>query len=157
MQIKIPKQESQYIEFKRKVSNPEKIAGEIIAFANSDGGVIYFGVDDDASVCGLGDTEKQFQTITNICRDRCVPPISPIIEQHSVNKKDIIILTIQSNLNRQKPYRTTGGRFYIRTGKDKKDATGRELIRIAQAACELHYDESPVLESSISDISLTDF
>ena len=60
-------------------------------------------------------------------------------------------------LNRLKPYRTAGGRFYIRVGKDKKDATGRELVRIAEAAGELHYDESPVLGASLADLSLPVF
>jgi len=101
--------------------------------------------------------DKEFQAITNICRDRCMPPINPIIREQTFDDKNIIILDISKDLNRQKPYRTAGGRFYIRTGRDKKDATGRELIRIAQAAGELHYDETPALDSSISDLSLSDF
>jgi len=153
----IPQNEDQYTEFKCKMDNPEKIAGEIVAFANSDGGVLYIGVDDDGSVFGIENSEKVFQTITNICRDRCIPPIIPIIEQYSINNKEILIINIAKNLNSQKPYRTASGRFYIRTGKDKKDATGRELVRIAQASGELHYDESPVLQSDLNDFSLTDF
>jgi Predicted transcriptional regulator containing an HTH domain and an uncharacterized domain shared with the mammalian protein Schlafen len=34
-------------EFKRKFSTPEKIAREMIAFANTKGGYLLFGVDDD--------------------------------------------------------------------------------------------------------------
>ncbi len=66
-------------------------------------------------------------------------------------------MTVLRELNRHKPYRTAGGRFYIRVGKDKKDATGRELIHIAQAAGELHYDETPVIGASLSDFSMTAF
>ena len=51
----------------------------------------------------------------------------------------------RAGLNRLKPYCTAGGRFYMRVSQDKKDATDCELMRIAQAAGELHYDESPVL------------
>ena len=42
------------IEFKRKVSSPEKIARALIAFANTKGGTILFGVDDDGSVIEIG-------------------------------------------------------------------------------------------------------
>ena len=35
------------VEFKRKVTTPEKIARALIAFANTKGGHILFGVDDD--------------------------------------------------------------------------------------------------------------
>ena len=67
--------------------------------------------------------------------------------------KSILVLTVKPALNRQKSYRTAGGRFYLRVGKDKRDATGRELMRIAQAAGELHYDESPVLGASMDELS----
>ena len=149
--------EGQHREFKQLIDNPESVAGEIVAFANSDGGALYVGVDDDGHIVGLSDADATFQSLTNICRDRCIPPISPVIEQHTINGQDIVVLTVMPELNRQKPYRTAGGRFYIWVGKDKKDATGRELIRIAQAAGELHYDESPVYGTSLADLSRSAF
>ena len=149
--------ESQVREFKRQVDNPESVAGEIVAFANSGGGTIYFGIDDGGAIVGLVEPNLDFQTLTNICRDRCIPPVSPVIEQHKIKDREIILLTISPELNRSKPYRTAGGRFFIRTGRDKKDATGRELVRIAQAAGELHYDESPVLGSSLDHLSIPAF
>jgi len=149
--------EGQHREFKRLIDNPESVAGEIVAFANSEGGALYVGVDDDGRIIGLSDANTTFQSLTNICRDRCIPPISPVIEQYTVSGQDIIVLTVRPELNRSKPYRTAGGRFYIRAGKDKKDATGRELIRIAQAAGELHYDESPVYSTGLADLSLSAF
>ncbi len=76
--------EDQHHEFKRRIDNPESIAGEIVAFANSDGGVLYIGIEDDGVIAGLEDFETVFQTLANICRDRCIPPVSPIIEQHAV-------------------------------------------------------------------------
>ena len=39
--------ESQRREFKRQIDNPESVAGEIVAFANSGGGNLYFGVAND--------------------------------------------------------------------------------------------------------------
>ena len=149
--------EDQQREFKRLIDNPESLAGEIVAFANSEGGTLYLGVDDNGSVVGVDDAEATFQTLVNICRDRCIPPISPTIETQTIAGKALIVLTVAPALNRLKPYRTAGGRFYIRVGKDKKDATGRELVRIAQAAGELHYDESPVLGASLADLSLPAF
>jgi ATP-dependent DNA helicase RecG len=80
-----------------------------------------------------------------------------VLEEFSVDGRDIIMLAVRPALNRQKPYRTVGGRFYVRVGRDKKDATGRKLIRIAQAAGELHYDESPVVGTTLADFSLKAF
>ncbi|MCZ7636136.1 MAG: putative DNA binding domain-containing protein [Verrucomicrobia bacterium] len=146
--------ESQHREFKRAIENPESVAGEIVAFANSEGGTLYVGVDDDGTVAGLPHPDQVFQTLTHICRDRCIPPVSPVLEQHELAGKTVLSLAVRPELNRQKPYRTAGGLFYVRVGRDKQDATGRELVRIAQAAGELHYDESPVLQTSVQDLSM---
>jgi len=144
-------------EFKRLISNAENVAGEIVAFANSDGGTLLIGVEDDGSITGVADPETVFQTLVNLCRDRCIPPVSPVIEQFDLDGHAVLSLVVRPDLNRLKPYRTAGGRFYVRVGKDKKDATGRELMRIAQAAGELHYDESPVWGAGIADLSLAAF
>lgn len=149
--------EGQSCEFKREIGNLEGMAGEIVAFATSDGGVLFVGVDDDGSIMGVADANAAFAALTNLCRDRCIPPISPVIEQQTVGDREILVLRVAPELNRLKPYRTAGGRFYVRVGKDKRDATGRELIRIAQAAGELHYDESPVLAASLDELSLSAF
>ena len=145
--------ESQHREFKRQIDNPESVAGEIVAFANSGGGSLYFGVADDGTIVGLPNSATVFQSLAHLCRDRCIPPVSPVLEQHVIEGREIIVLTVMPALNRSKPYRTAGGRFYLRVGRDKKDATGRELVRIAQAAGELHYDESPVWGTTLNDLS----
>lgn len=144
-------------EFKRLIDNAESVAGEIVAFANSDGGTLYIGVEDDGRIVGLDNPETNFQTLTHLCRDRCIPPVSPIIEQFDLADGMILALTVKPALNQLKPYRTAGGRFYVRVGKDKQDATGRELMRIAQAAGELYYDESPVLGAGLAELSLPAF
>lgn len=149
--------EGAHQEFKGLIDNGESVAGEIVAFANSDGGTLFVGVEDDGSIVGLTDPDTVFQTLVHLCRDRCIPPVSPVIEQLDVGGRAVLGLTIRPELNRLKPYRTAGGRFYMRVGKDKQDATGRELVRIAQASGELHYDESPVLGADLGSLSLSAF
>lgn len=144
-------------EFKRQIDNLESMAGELVAFANSGGGVLWVGVDDDGRATGLVDPGAAFQSLAHLCRDRCIPPISPVLEEFTLADKSILALTVKPALNRQKPYRTAGGRFYLRVGKDKRDATGWELMRIAQAAGELHYDESPVLGAGLNQFFLPAF
>ncbi len=145
--------EDQQHEFKRLINNPESIAGEIVAFANSEGGYLYIGVEDDGTVVGCPDPANVIQTLTNICQDRCRPPVVPGLEAVTVQGQVVVVLEVLPALNRQKPYSTQGGRFYLRVGADKKDATGRELIRIAQSAGELHYDESPVRGADLNTLS----
>ena len=49
--------ESTIVEFKRKISKPEKIAKEMVAFANTKGGYLIVGVDDNGTIYGI-DSEK---------------------------------------------------------------------------------------------------
>jgi len=45
--------EGHQLEFKRKASHPEKIVREMIAFANTEGGTILIGVDDNGTLSGI--------------------------------------------------------------------------------------------------------
>lgn len=45
--------EGQHLEFKHKISHPEKVVREMIAFANSEGGTILIGVDDNGELVGV--------------------------------------------------------------------------------------------------------
>ena len=49
------------IELKRKVSRPQKIAKTMIAFANTKGGTILFGVDDDHTIVGVESDKKKWK------------------------------------------------------------------------------------------------
>ena len=55
--------EGYHLEFKRKVSSPIRIAREAIALANTWGGSILIGVDDDGSIVGVKDAEASRQIL----------------------------------------------------------------------------------------------
>ncbi len=59
------------VEFKRKVSSPEKIARAMIAFANTHGGVLIFGIDDDGSVVGVDSEKEEIDLIFQAARQHC--------------------------------------------------------------------------------------
>ena len=61
--------EDTYLELKVKLSNPERIAQEIIALANTDGGVMVFGVSDQLRIEGLTDPESVQAELVKICRE----------------------------------------------------------------------------------------
>src|SRR6266481_4971121 len=67
--------EDTFLELKVKLSNPEKIAQEIVALANTGGGVIVFGVNDQLRVEGIDDGENVQDELVRICREEIDPPI----------------------------------------------------------------------------------
>ena len=61
--------EDTFLELKVKLSNTEKIAQEIVALANTGGGVIVFGVNDQLRIEGVDDPESvQEELVTNLPR-----------------------------------------------------------------------------------------
>ena len=128
--------ESTKLEFKRKVNDPHKIAKEICAFANTKGGYLLIGVDDDKTICGVRSEKTEVDMVEKSCQFFIEPLIEPQIEIDSVFNKDIIVVKIDEGL--KKPYKLitedkeTGKsikRAYIRIGEKSIEAS-REMTRL---------------------------
>jgi predicted HTH transcriptional regulator len=126
------------VEFKRKVSSPEKIARALIAFANTKGGHILFGVDDDGSVVGVESEKSEVDLITEAGRFHCSPEIEPEIDIVPYDGTDVIVAYVPESDT--KPHVFTGAapvergeaeaaRVFIRV-KDKTLLASREVVRI---------------------------
>ena len=61
--------ETENIEFKAQFT--EEIYKEVIAFANTDGGVVFVGIDNDGNAVGLTDVDQEYTRITNGIRRYC--------------------------------------------------------------------------------------
>src|SRR5207302_1199871 len=104
--------EDTYLELKVKPSNPERIAQGIVALANTGGGVIVFGVNDNLRVEGLDDPEAVRDELVRICREDVVPSVFPYIDIVSFdNGTRVVALDVAG---RRRPYRTVDGRYFVR-------------------------------------------
>lgn len=144
--------ESSKVEFKQEGVSPDKMASKIVAFANSEGGTIFFGVDDKGNPVGIKKMGiKDFEEwIMNISRNNCYPSINPVFEKMNLSRNVIAIITIPKREGIV--HRAIDGRYYIRVGTTVRDATPEELARLFQLAGMVHYDITPVYNTSISDI-----
>ncbi len=123
------------VEFKRKVSSPEKIARAMIAFANTHGGILIFGIDDDGSVVGVDSEKEEIDLIFQAATQHCYPPIEPKIEIFELNGKDVIVVTIEKSI--RKPHHlisTNGdaGKVFIRIGSQNVIAS-EEMIKLIKS------------------------
>jgi len=73
--------EDTFLELKVKLSNSEKIAQEIVALANTGGGVIVFGVNDQMRIEGVDDPESVQEELVRICREEIQPPLVPFVDR----------------------------------------------------------------------------
>jgi hypothetical protein len=90
--------ESETVDFKEKLDKgrPEKIARAVAAFANTKGGTVVFGVDDDHNVVGC-EVRGMSDTITNIIRNYCDPP--PAFTINAVNRdgKELLLVHVSES------------------------------------------------------------
>jgi ATP-dependent DNA helicase RecG len=142
--------EDTFLELKVKLSNTEKIAQEIVALANTGGGVIVFGVNDQLRVEGLDDAEGVQEELVRICREEIEPPLVPLIDRVAFDSgRRIVALDVEG---RRRPYRTRDGRYFIRFGSEKREASREELSALMDDARPLRYENVPVMGASIDDI-----
>jgi ATP-dependent DNA helicase RecG len=142
--------EDTFLELKVKLSNPERIAQEIVAMANTGGGVIVFGVNDQLRVEGIEDGECVQDELVRICREEIVPPIMPFIDRIAFdNGRRIVALDVNG---KRRPYRTRDGRFFIRIGADKREASPEELSALLDESLPLLYENVPALRATLADI-----
>jgi ATP-dependent DNA helicase RecG len=142
--------EDTFLELKVKLSNPERIAQEIVALANTGGGTIVFGVNDQLRVEGIEDGENVQDELVRICREDVVPSIIPFIDRIAFdNGRRILALDING---KRRPYRTRDGRFFIRVGAEKREASPEELSTLLDESRPLLYENVPALGATVGDI-----
>jgi predicted HTH transcriptional regulator len=126
------------LEFKRKVSTPIKVAKTLMSFANTKGGIVLFGVDDDRTIVGVGSEKEEIEMIQTAAGLYCDPPLQPIIDTVPYKGKDVVVVTIEESdqkphyLNVDDEEKNGGTRVYIRVN-DKTVEASKEVVHILQA------------------------
>lgn len=143
--------ENSYVEFKEENIKAKDLAEEIVAFANSEGGIILIGIDDNSNIIGVKDNSIE-EKIMNICRNNCIPNIIPVYNEIILSDKRISIINVPKGLS--KPYYTVDTKYYIRVGTTKRIASREELLRLFKANGALHFDISPIESTSIRDLNI---
>lgn len=152
----ITKGETTMVEFKSWIkadSMKERInlaVSELIAFANSKGGTVYLGIEDNGDVTGcFGKYDLQ-----NICEsiyDKTRPPMFTDIEELEYQGKKIIAISVMPDGN---TYATTDGRCLKRLGKNSKPYYPDEMSHIYSTSQTPDFSSQIIAESSVEDINL---
>jgi predicted HTH transcriptional regulator len=89
------------IEFKKKAAFPEKIVREIIALANTEGGHLLIGVDDDGTVSGQKFIEEEVFVMQKAIGQHILPKLEYQIEVIKLNqKKGVAVFSIPKSPDR---------------------------------------------------------
>ena len=134
-------------EFKVHVPNKVKeITEEICAFANSAGGVLLIGVDDDNIIQGVTINNAKRSAIQNSLNE--INPHLPTLF-YSVEVEEKTIWVIEVNSGTQKPY-VLSGSIYVRQGPNTQKLTSVEQMRdFFQQSDRIYFDEAPCQDFSM--------
>jgi predicted HTH transcriptional regulator len=126
--------ENEVTEFKKKANFPEKIVKEIVAFANTRGGHLLIGVEDDGNITGTKTAEEDLFVLENAMSKYCRPKINYAIDVVRINdKRAVLNYTIFESANKPHyvidPNSSNNRKAYVRLN-DKSLQASRELIEI---------------------------
>lgn len=86
--------EGRYLEFKKTTPSEEKIAREIGAFANTNGGTILIGVDDHKNITGITAYFEEEYVLNRAAYEYCVPAVEIDIELIHHGNQDVMVVRV---------------------------------------------------------------
>ncbi len=111
----------------------------MIAFANTKGGYVIFGVDDDKEVVGVDSEKSESEMIKNAAENYCEPPLDYLIDFVELYGKELVVVSIPESDN--KPHRLQDYQNELDINKavvlvrinDKSVQASKEMVRILRA------------------------
>lgn len=126
--------ENKFVEFKHKINFPDKIAREIVAFANTKGGKLFVGISDDKQIFGLKNADEEIFALQQLIRNFIKFPIDYQMIRIQVHpKKEVICLEIPEAIRKpnyaMESVKDRFGTAFVRVA-DKSVKASNEMIKI---------------------------
>lgn len=147
--VKNKTEENHYLEFKSarifsEEQNKEKILKEVVAFANSDGGQLIIGIEEDSNqaaseIAGIPDHSLNAQKIQQWCSSNLEPPLTSVTTKSISTEADKGVIIVSVRASQLAPHRLFKGQqsynrnAYVRRNRDSQPMSMREihdLVRI---------------------------
>lgn len=152
--------ESKNVEFKEtRPAKSESYTKTVVAFANTQGGKLVFGVEDKThKVVGIDETVlfEKIDAIANAISDSCEPQIIPDIEPCTIDGKTVIVVSVPPQT--QRPYylkakgKTKG--TYIRVSGTSQPATADKIKELELEGAKISWDELPCIGYKVTDTAI---
>ena len=145
--------ENKTTEFKREYV--DDIKNTVVAFANSDGGTLYIGINDDGSVCGVQNVDDTMLRVTNAVRDAVRPDITMFVECRNevMEGKPIVSVTVQRGTARPYYLHSKGIRpegVYVRQGASTVPATDAAILNMIKETSGDSYESARSLNQNLT-------
>lgn len=136
--------EDQHTEFKRNWR--DDFLKELAAFANSQGGTLYIGVEDNGTIVGVKDAKSLLQDMPNKIKSNL--GFLADVDLKTEDGKEYIAISVKP----QEDGISYDGKYYVRSGSTTQELRGQELTSFLMQKAKLHWDSLPRPEAKLSDL-----
>ena len=120
---------------------PKSWLKSVSAFANGQGGSLFFGIDDNGGIIGLDDVQHVSQSISTRIRDLMDPLPDVELIPHEVEGKKILQVKVSSGYYTPYYYIGDGQHMaFIRVGDESLPATAEQMVRLVLKGSNKTYD-----------------
>lgn len=145
--------ESETVELKSKIVSD--ICKEVVAFANTQGGTLYIGVQDDGVILGIDDMDAAQRQLSNMIRDTIKPDVTMFVryEAMRVEGKQVLSVTVQRGTDRpyylgSKGLKPSG--VYVRNGTSADPSTDTAIRKMIKETDGDSFEEMRSLEQKLT-------
>ena len=150
----LEKKENHFLDFKSRDITPSKLQESFVAFANSDGGDLYVGIEDEKNyinrIKGF-DKPEDANDVISVLLEQTSPAVENVdIEFIYFDSKGYVLhFSIPKS---PKVHYTTQGRCFIRVNASKREIKGERVLALGYAKGSYQYEKQPVKHADILDI-----
>jgi len=126
------------------------IAKALVAFANSGGGDLFVGVENDGTITGVDDVDAAQRFVAQVARDSCNPPLRINLSVLAFADGSVLQVGVPGHLP-ERPFRGDS-RFFVRDGAMSREATSEELKSLLISGSTAHFDEQAVPRATRADL-----
>ena len=142
--------ETENIEFKSQFT--EEIYKEVIAFANTNGGIVYVGIDNEGNAIGLTDVDNEYTRITNGIRDAIMPDVTMCVK-YFIQDNKVVRITVNEGTNKPYYLKNKGLKpsgVYVRQGSSSAPASPEQIRQMIKESDGDTFEEIRSLEQDLT-------
>lgn len=145
--------ESPTVEFKRELTDAVK--REIIAFANTQGGELYIGIEDDGTVIGLNNAHKTLEAVSSMLHDSIKPDI--LVHTHlsieTLEEKEVVKIVVSLGTRRPYHLKSKGMKssgVFIRYGTSVTNASEENIRQMIMESDGTNFETARSLQQELT-------
>ena len=139
--------EGKTLEFKRDLSSPERFLRTVVAFANTSGGTILVGIEDQSRhIRGVTEPLALEERAVNLISDSIRPRLMPDLEIVSYRNRQLLAVRVYPSSTRPHYIARTGpdAGTYVRVGSTNRRADAQLIAEMQRFAKGESFDERPM-------------